>query len=64
MKSADDTTVLGLIKDNDESAYRNTVSQMAAWCTENNLELNINKTVEMVMDSRKDPPPDPPTPHQ
>ena len=60
VKFADDTTVLGLIKDNDETAYRNTVSQLAAWCTDNNLELNTNKTVEMVMDFRKHPPPHPP----
>ena len=60
VKFADDTTVLGLIKDADETEYRDTVSQLAAWCTRNNLELNTNKTVEMVMDFRRHPPSHPP----
>ena len=49
VKFADDISVLGLIKDNDESVYRNTVSQLEAWCTRNNLELNIDKTVLLIM---------------
>ncbi|CAG5896878.1 unnamed protein product [Menidia menidia] len=54
---ADDNTVLGLIRNNDEMAYRDTVSQLAAWCARNNLELNVNKTVEMVISSARTPPP-------
>ena len=57
IKYADDTTVLGLIKGNDESAYRQTVTDLAEWCSEHNLELNPLKTVEMVVDFQKDPPP-------
>lgn len=34
----------------DESAYRNVESELAAWCTVSNLELNFNKTVEMIFD--------------
>ena len=30
---------------------------MAVWCSEHNLELNPLKTVEMVVDFRKSPPP-------
>ncbi|KAK3513334.1 hypothetical protein QTP70_012376 [Hemibagrus guttatus] len=40
-KFADDTTVIGLIQDGDESAYRREVEQLAAWCSLNNLELNM-----------------------
>ncbi len=40
LKFADNTTVIGLIKDGDESAYRQEVEQLAVWCSLNNLELN------------------------
>ncbi|KAK3554261.1 hypothetical protein QTP70_020119, partial [Hemibagrus guttatus] len=46
LKFADDTTVIGLIHDGDESAYRQEVEQLAAWCSINNLELNTLKTVD------------------
>ncbi|KAK3516457.1 hypothetical protein QTP70_014790 [Hemibagrus guttatus] len=56
LKFADDTTVIGLISDGDESAYRQEVEQLAVWCSLNNLELNTLKTVEMVVDFRRNPP--------
>ncbi len=40
LKFVDCTTVIGLIKDGDESAYRQEVEQLAVWCSHNNLELN------------------------
>ncbi len=40
MKFADDTTVIGLIQDGDESAYRQEVKELAVWCSLNNLEQN------------------------
>ncbi len=43
-KFADDTTVIGLISDNDETAYREEVSTLTKWCQENHLSLNIDKT--------------------
>ncbi|KAK3512206.1 hypothetical protein QTP70_000469 [Hemibagrus guttatus] len=43
LKFADDTTVIGLIQDGDESAYRQEIEQLAAWCSLNNLELNTLK---------------------
>ena len=55
IKFADDTTLVGLIKDNDESAYRKEVSHLVGWCDDNNLELNQQKTVEMVIDFRRSP---------
>ncbi len=35
VKFADDTTVIGLITDNDEMAYREEVSTLTKWCQEN-----------------------------
>ena len=48
LKFADDTTLIGLIQDSDESAYRQEVKELAVWCSLNNLELNTLKTVEMI----------------
>ncbi|GAA6107797.1 uncharacterized protein LOC121182596, partial [Tachysurus ichikawai] len=53
IKFADDTTVVGLINNNDESAYREEVQQLTAWCRANNLSLNVDKTKEMVVDFRR-----------
>ncbi len=60
LKFADDTTVIGLIQDGDESAYRQEVKELAVWCNLNNLELNMLKTVEMIVDFRRNPPALPP----
>uniref|UniRef100_A0A9J8B7E4 Reverse transcriptase domain-containing protein n=1 Tax=Cyprinus carpio carpio TaxID=630221 RepID=A0A9J8B7E4_CYPCA len=60
LKFADDTTLIGLIQDGDESAYRQEVKELAVWCTLNNLELNTLKTVEMIVDFRRNPPALPP----
>ena len=53
IKFADDTTVVGLITNNDEKAYKEEVRALGVWCQENNLTLNINKTKEMMVDFRK-----------
>lgn len=50
---ADNTTVVGLISSNDESANRDEVQQLAYWCSENNLSLNVDKTKEVIVDFRK-----------
>ncbi len=60
LKFADNTTLIGLIQDGDESAYRLEVEQLAVWCSLNNLELNTLKTVEMIVDFRRNPPALPP----
>ncbi len=52
LKFADDTT---LIQDDDESANRQEVKELAVWCSLNNLELNTLKTVEMIVDFRRSP---------
>ena len=53
IKFADDTTVVGLIEKNDESAYREEVKQLLTWCKVNNLSLNVDKTKEIVVDFRR-----------
>jgi hypothetical protein len=53
IKFADDTTVVGLITDNNETAYREEVRDLAGWCQNNNLSLNVTKTKEMIVDYRK-----------
>ncbi len=53
VKFADDTKVIGLITDNDETAYREEVSTLTKWCQENHLSLNIDKTKELVVDFRR-----------
>ncbi len=63
LKFADDSTLIGHIQDSDESAYRQEVKELAVWCSLNNLELNTLKTVEMIVDFRRNPPCSPPTHH-
>jgi hypothetical protein len=53
IKFADDTTLVGLIPNNDETAYREEVRTLGVWCQENNVTLNVNKTKEMIVDFRK-----------
>ena len=53
IKFADDTTVVGLITNNDGAAYRGEVRALGVWCQEYNLSFNINKTKEMIVDFRK-----------
>ncbi len=60
LKFADDTTAIALIQDGDEFADRQEVEQLAVWCSKNNLELNTLKTVEMIVDFRRNPPALPP----
>ena len=47
------TTVVSLITDNDETAYREEVREMAVWCQDNNLSLSVSKTKELIGDYRK-----------
>ncbi|KAK3528470.1 hypothetical protein QTP70_000117 [Hemibagrus guttatus] len=53
IKFANDTTMVGLISKNDESAYREEVPRQTAWCEDNNLSLNMEKMKEMVVDFRR-----------
>ena len=44
--------MVGLITDNDVTAYRE-VRDLTVWCKYNNLCLNVIKTKEMIVDYRK-----------
>jgi hypothetical protein len=52
-KYADDTAVLGLIHNEDETFYRDTIENVCSWCDRNYLVLNASKTKEMIFDFRK-----------
>ena len=41
------------VTDNDETVYREAVGDLAVWCQDNNLSLNVSKTKELIMDNRK-----------
>ena len=53
IKFPNDTTVEGLITDNNETAYREEIRDLAMWCQDNNLSLNGSKTKELIVDYRK-----------
>ncbi|KAM3869048.1 olfactory receptor 52K1-like [Diretmus argenteus] len=40
-------------KNNDESAYREEVQHLSAWCIDNNLALNTKKTKDLIVDFRE-----------
>ncbi len=46
VKFADDTVVLGLINNNDETAYLDEAERLTSWCQDNCLSLNVSKTKE------------------
>ncbi len=53
IKFADDTVVLGLISNNEETAYLDEVERLTSWCQDNCLSLNVSKTKELIVDFRK-----------
>jgi hypothetical protein len=53
IKFADDTAVVGLITNSDETVYREEVRDLIVWRQDNNLSINVSKTKEMIMDYRK-----------
>jgi hypothetical protein len=44
--------VVGLITNNDETAYRE-VRELTVWCQNNNLSVNVCKTKQQIVDHRK-----------
>ena len=40
---------VGLITDNDETAYREEVGDLVVWCQNNNLSRNVFKTKGMIV---------------
>ncbi len=53
VKFADDTVVLGLINNNNETAYLDEVERLTSWCQDNCLSLNVSRTKELIVDFRK-----------
>ena len=53
IKFADNTTVVGLSTNNNETAYREEGRALGVWCQENIHSLNANKAKEMIVDFRK-----------
>ncbi len=54
VKFADDTTVVCLITNSEETHYRTEVDNLARWCSDNNLLLNVSKTKEIVVNFQRD----------
>ena len=53
IKYADDSILLGLIKSENELAYRQEIINLSHWCKNHNLLLNVQKTKEVIFDFRK-----------
>jgi hypothetical protein len=53
MKFTDDTTVGGLITNNNDMAYREEVGTLTAWYQVNKLSLNVRVTKELIVDFRR-----------
>ena len=45
--------MVGLITYNDVTAYKEEVRDLAMWCQDKNLSLNVSKTKELIVDYRK-----------
>ena len=52
IKYADDTVIVGLISNNDESQYNEQISEVVLWCKAHNMLLNAAKTKELIFDFR------------
>ena len=53
IKYAEDTAILGLVTNNDETSYIAEIDHCTSWCEHNNLLLNSTKTKELIFDFRK-----------
>lgn len=57
-KYSDDRAIVGCVERGQEEEYRNLVADFVTWCGENHLQLNVDKTKEMVVNfSRTHTPP-------
>jgi hypothetical protein len=53
VKYADDTAIVGLIANDDDSDYMNCIDFVSLWCQQNYLDLNVSKTKEVLWDFRR-----------
>ena len=52
VRFTDDTTIVGLTSNNEETHYREEVRHQVQWCSDNNLVLNTTKTKGIIVDFR------------
>jgi hypothetical protein len=52
IKFADDTAMIGLITNDDDTIYQHQLDEFVNYCDANYLELNASKTKEMIIDFR------------
>ena len=52
IKFADDTSIQGMIR-NDDTFYRESIASFVKWCEDHYLLLNVKKTKELIIDFRK-----------
>ena len=52
IKFADDTAMLGLITNDDDTVFQQQLLKFVNYCDANFLELNVSKTKEMIIDFR------------
>lgn len=50
----DNTVVVGLISKNGDTDYLEEVEVLSLWFRDNNLDLNVSKTQEMIIDFRRE----------
>lgn len=50
---SDDSAIVGCIIGGEESEYRTVINNFATWCELNNLQLNMTKTRELVVDLKR-----------
>lgn len=53
VKHTDNTAIVGLISNNDESVYQYELNHLVSWYKGNNLQLNVCKTKEPVVDNTR-----------
>ncbi|KAI4884202.1 hypothetical protein NFI96_027037, partial [Prochilodus magdalenae] len=58
-KFSDDSAIVGLITNEEDSEYRELILDCVDWCLQNHLQINAGKTKELVVDFRRcrHPPP-------
>ena len=52
IKYADDTVIVRLITNSDETNYKTQIEEVSPWCQSHNFLLNVYKTKEIIFDFR------------
>ncbi|KAI4903024.1 hypothetical protein NFI96_010063 [Prochilodus magdalenae] len=53
-KFSDDSAIVGLITNEEDSEYRELIQDFVDWCLQNHLQINAGKTKELVVDFRRE----------